>query len=97
MKDKDFRDLLKSVRQAKAIHNGDLKPGRTFKFDPIEVKKIRNSFKVSQPEFAHMIGVSVATLRNWEQGRTYPEGSARALLKVAQKQPKAVLEALHSF
>jgi len=41
-----------------------------------------------------MIGVSVATLRNWEQGRRVPEGPARALLKVASKNPEAVEEAL---
>ncbi|PYV38295.1 MAG: transcriptional regulator, partial [Acidobacteria bacterium] len=48
----------------------------------------------SQAEFALMIGVSVATLKNWEQGRRTPEGPARALLKVAAKNPKAVAEAL---
>jgi putative transcriptional regulator len=41
-----------------------------------------------------MIGVSVATLQNWEQGRRRPEGPAQALLKIAEKNPKAVAEAL---
>ena len=41
-----------------------------------------------------MIGVSVATLQNWEQGRRKPEGPARALLRVAAKNPQAVMEAL---
>jgi putative transcriptional regulator len=41
-----------------------------------------------------MIGVSVSTLRNWEQGRRVPEGPARALLMVAAKNPKAVSDAL---
>jgi putative transcriptional regulator len=41
-----------------------------------------------------MIGVSRATLQNWEQGRREPEGPAKALLKVVEKNPKAVLEAL---
>ena len=50
---------------------------------------------VSQSEFALMIGVSVATLRNWEQGRRTPEGPALALLRVAAKNPRAVAEALH--
>jgi putative transcriptional regulator len=50
---------------------------------------------VSQSEFALMIGVSVATLRNWEQGRRTPEGPALALLRVAIKNPTAVAEALH--
>jgi putative transcriptional regulator len=42
-----------------------------------------------------MIGVSVRTLQNWEQGRRKPDGPAKALLHVASKNPKAVLEALH--
>ena len=96
MKDNDFRDLLRSIDQAREIHKGKRAPSRVFKFKPIEVKKIRDKLHVSQPEFAVMIGVSVATLRNWEQGRTVPEGAARALLKVAAKKPRAVLEALHS-
>ena len=95
MKDNDFQDLLKSIDQAREIHKGKRAPSRVFKFEPIEVKKIRDKLHVSQPEFAVMIGVSVATLRNWEQGRTVPEGAARALLKVAAKKPRAVLEALH--
>ena len=41
-----------------------------------------------------MIGVSVATLQNWEQGRRKPEGPAQALLKIAEKNPRAVAEAL---
>jgi len=51
---------------------------------------------MSQEEFTGMIGVSVATLQNWEQGRRRPEGPARALLRVAAKNPQAVAEALAS-
>ena len=43
-----------------------------------------------------MIGVSVATLRNWEQGRRTPDGPALALLRVAARNPKAVIQALHT-
>jgi putative transcriptional regulator len=43
-----------------------------------------------------MIGVSVRTLQNWEQGRRQPEGPAKALLRIASKNPSAVLEALHT-
>ena len=95
MKDNDFKDLIKSIDQAREIRKGKQKAGRVFKFEPLEVKNIRDKLHVSQPEFALMIGVSVATLRNWEQGRTVPHGAARALLKVAAKKPRAVWEALH--
>jgi putative transcriptional regulator len=48
----------------------------------------------SQSEFALMIGASLSTLQNWEQGRRRPEGPARALLKVAAENPDAIAAAL---
>ena len=96
MKEKDFSVLLKSIDQARAIRAGQRKPSRVMMFDPLEVKAIRKRLHVSQTQFAHLIGVSAATLRNWEQGRTYPDGAARALLKVAAHRPEAVLETLRA-
>lgn len=96
MKDRDFEELLQSVDQARKIHAGRRKPGRIFKFDPVMVKNIRKKLHQSQPEFAHMIGVSVDTLQNWEQGRRRPVGPALALLKVAESRPDVVIKALHS-
>lgn len=95
MKDAAFQDLLTSVRQAGRIRRGTMKPSRTTAFDPADVRAVRAKLGVSQIEFAMMIGVSVATLRNWEQGRRNPDGPALALLRVAAKNPKAVAEALH--
>lgn len=94
MKTQDFSELLKSIDEARAIHAGKRKPNRVITFNPVEVKAIRKRLHVSQVQFATLIGVSAATLRNWEQGRTYPEGAARVLLKVAAHRPDAVLEAL---
>jgi putative transcriptional regulator len=95
MKDNDFKDLLTGIDQVRAIHRGELKPRRVFKFSPVVVKKIRAKLHKSQIEFAHMIGVSVDTLQNWEQGRRKPEGPALALLRIAEASPEAVMEALH--
>ena len=95
MKDAAFRELLTSVRQAGQIRRGRLKPGRVTTFKPADVKAVRAELGQSQEEFALMIGVSVATLRNWEQGRRTPDGPALALLRVAARNPKAVAEALH--
>jgi len=61
---------------------------------PDEVKAIRYKLKQSQSEFATMIGVSVATLQGWEEGRHRPDGPAQALLRVAAKNPKIVARAL---
>ena len=94
MKDKDFNELLESVREAGQILRGEAKPSRQFTFSSEDVRAIRAKLHKSQDEFAIMIGVSVATLRNWEQGRRQPHGPARALLKVAAENPKAVEKAL---
>lgn len=95
MKDTAFQELLTSIRQAGRIRQGTLKPARVTTFRPAAVKSIREKLKASQVEFALMIGVSVATLRNWEQGRRRPDGPALALLRVAARNPHAVAEALH--
>ncbi len=94
MKEKDFQNLVRSVRQAGRIRRGRMKPARVFTFDPADIKSIRLKLGKSQSEFALMIGVSLATLQNWEQGRRVPEGPARALLKVAADNPEAVAHAL---
>lgn len=95
MKDAAFQELMSSVRQAGRIRRGTLKASRTTVFKPEDVKAVRASLGASQSEFALMIGVSVATLQNWEQGRRTPDGPALALLRVAAKNLKAVAEALH--
>jgi len=96
MKQHDFDRLVKSVKQAGAIRRGQLKPGRVTELQAEDVRAIRSKLAKSQEEFALMIGVSVATLQNWEQGRRRPEGPARVLLRVAAKNPQAIVEALAS-
>jgi putative transcriptional regulator len=95
MKDAAFHELLTSVRQAGKIRRGATRRSRVTTFEPADVQAVRAKLGASQAEFALMIGVSVATLRNWEQGRRTPEGPALALLRVAARNPKAVIEALH--
>lgn len=90
-----FDELLKSVKQGGAILRGEMKPSRIFKFDQPDVRSIRDRYGLSQPKFADMLGISVSTLRNWEQGRRKPEGAARILLLVAAKYPETVLEVVH--
>jgi putative transcriptional regulator len=94
MKKAVFDELVQSIKQAGAIHRGEAKPSRRFVFEPEDVKQIREKLHKSQSEFARMIGVSVSTLQNWEQGRRQPEGPARALLMVASKAPHVVAKAL---
>ena len=94
MKDSDYQQLLASVKEAGRIKRGEQRPARKFEVKAEDVKAIRARLNRSQSEFALMIGVSVATLQNWEQGRRQPEGPARALLKVASVNPGAVASAL---
>jgi putative transcriptional regulator len=94
MKKEAFDEMIGSIREAGRILRGEQKPSREFTFAPDDVRAIRAKLRKSQDEFALMIGVSVATLRNWEQGRRQPHGPARALLKVAAENPKAVEKAL---
>jgi putative transcriptional regulator len=95
MNDAAFRDLLKSVKQAGKIRRGERKPSRVSTFRPEDVKTVRARLGQTQEEFALMIGVSLATLRNWEQGRRQPDGPALALLRVTAKNSRAVAAALH--
>jgi len=87
-----FAELMQSVKQGGAIMKRTMKPARTFAFAESEVKKIREQYGLSQDKFAILMGISTATLRNWEQGRRKPEGPARVLLQVAAKHPNALLD-----
>ncbi len=58
-------------------------------------RELRQRLKLSQVDLANRLNVSVDTLRNWEQGKRYPSGSARALLHVLDKAPETVLRVLN--
>lgn len=92
MKKELFDELLESVRQGAAIVKDTAKPARSTVFREAEVKRIREQYGLSQDKFAALMGISVATLRNWEQGRRKPEGPSRILLLVAASHPEAILD-----
>lgn len=78
-------DLLASVRQ--------MKTGKAARVTAIEVSaatEARNRVGMSQSEFAKLLGVSVRTLQDWEQGRREPSGAAKTLLRIASQNPEAV-------
>ena len=60
-----------------------------------DVRSVRDTLGMTQSELSKLLHISVATIRNWEQGRTPPDGAARSLLTVLAREPKAVLRALH--
>ncbi len=97
MKEESFKELLESVKQGGAIIRGEMNPSRVFEFDKINVQSIRKKYGLSQDKFAKLLGISISTLRNWEQGRRKPDGPARILLLVAAKHPEAILDAVHNL
>jgi len=94
MNDELFQELLASVREGGAILRGKQKPAREFRFEEPDVAAIREEYGLSQTKFAALLGISVRTLQNWEQGRRHPHGPAKVLLRVAAKHPRAVLDAV---
>ena len=86
--------LLASIAEARAIARGEMEPARVFTPEPVDVAGIRKSLGLSQDRFARRFGLSAATVRDWEQGRRYPDTPARNLLKVIQYAPETVERAL---
>jgi putative transcriptional regulator len=92
MKKETFNELVTSIEQGGAILRGKKASSRSFRIENPDVTAIRRHLGLTQQKFAELLGISPATLRNWEQGRRRPEGAARVLLCVAAKYPKAVLD-----
>lgn len=96
MKAGDFALLVTSVKQMGRIRRGEHRARRTTRIPPVDIRAIRRKLGCSQSQFALMIGVSVSTLQNWEQGRRRPLRPAQALLRVAAANPRVVAAALAS-
>ena len=92
-----FDQLIESVKQMKEIQRGRRKASRTIRTEDLlsgsapDVAALRGHFGLSQSKFAALLGISVDTLQNWEQGRRRPEGAARVLLRVAAAHPEVFL------
>ena len=89
-----FAELAESIKEAGAIKRGEAKPSRRFEVKPPNVRRIRRRLAASQSRFASMIGVSINTIQNWEQGRCTPTGPARILLVVADRNPDLLIKTL---
>lgn len=88
-----FNDLKESIRQMKAIEQGELAPARVRVVNPEnEVAHARQQLGMTQEAFAKLLDTPVGTVRGWEQGRRQPPPSAKVLMRVATKYPKQVLE-----
>jgi putative transcriptional regulator len=89
-------EILQGMREALAFVNGDASAGKAtvVKIPDVDVSTVREKTKLSQEQFAATFGVSLGTLRGWEQGRRRPEGPARVLLTLIDRDPVAVLRTL---
>lgn len=84
-----MREVLEHAQGKITLEN------RTVEVSAPEVKAIRQRYALSQQDFARIFGISVRTLQQWEQGRRFPQGPAKVLLNVIDKNPQAVWDVLH--
>jgi putative transcriptional regulator len=91
-------ELLASLEQAVTIMEGKIAPGRVHQIDvpEVDVQAARQRLGMSQPAFAAAFGVPLPTLRKWEQHVRRPQGPARVLLRVIEREPEAVRRAISS-
>ncbi|MCX7736599.1 MAG: helix-turn-helix domain-containing protein [Candidatus Kapabacteria bacterium] len=90
MEKEQFEKLVESVREGAKILNNKKKPSRSFKIEPNRIRLIRIKHNLTQDKFAELLGISVGTLKNWEQGRRKPTGPASVLLSIAEKNPDVI-------
>ena len=96
----NIADELVAAMQQAVEHAQGRRKLRTHKlslrFRATHIRKIRERLKLTQPEMAVMLGVTVSGFRKWEQGDREPSGAARMLLRVMEREPEAVVRALKS-
>ncbi|WP_280552963.1 helix-turn-helix domain-containing protein [Halomonas sp. 25-S5] len=80
-------EILEGIRDIQQHNKGKLKLRSTELTPPSPPQEIRLKLKLSQSAFAGLMGVSVRTLQDWEQGRRDPQGPALALLRIAEQHP----------
>lgn len=89
-----FAERVESMNEAGEITRGERAPSREFHIAETDARRIRKASGLSQAKFARLIHVELGTLRNGEQGRRPPTGSAQGLLRAIEKDPRAVLRAI---
>lgn len=91
-----FDEIAEGLREAVSIAKGEADPASYRLHIPpsIDVKAIRQRAGFTQRAFAERFGFALGTLRDWEQGRTNPDGAVRALLLIIDREPEAVERAL---
>ena len=88
-----FSKLVESIDEMKAHRRGEIDlPADRIRFvDEPDPRDVRKALGLNQSDFAHVLGVSIKTVQNWEQGRRSPRGPAKKLLEVAASHPDVLL------
>lgn len=95
MSDRAFSKVMRGFEEAQAYMEGKREGYKVTVPPSVAVKSIRKGLNMTQAAFSDSFGFSLDTVKHWEGGRRTPEVPARAYLLVIQKNPNAVLEALH--
>lgn len=85
-------EILEGIKEIKEHKNGNMQLRVTELSEPSPPKVIRAKLKLSQSAFAGLLGVSMRTLQDWEQGRRVPQGPAVALLRIAEQHPEIFVQ-----
>ncbi|RMD95987.1 MAG: helix-turn-helix domain-containing protein [Bacteroidetes bacterium] len=91
---KAYNDIREGLDDAIAHAKGKKHKAKEHRMEAIDVKAIREKTGMSQQRFCATFGISIGTLRHWEQGLRSPRGAARVLLRVVEHNPRAVMKAI---
>jgi putative transcriptional regulator len=93
MSDRDIgMEILEGVKEIKAYKAGKIALKTRELKEPSSPKAIRIKLNLSQAAFAGLMGVSLRTVQDWEQGRRAPSGPAKSLLRIAEQHPEVFVE-----
>lgn len=85
------QEILEGIQEIKKFKTGEGNLVTRKLMEPAPVEVIRSKLNLSQAAFAGLMGVSVRTVQDWEQGRRKPSGPAEALLRIAEQRPEVFL------
>ena len=90
-------ELIASLKEGMAILRGDVQPARLYPAaSVVDVRAIRSKLGLTQQAFAKRYGFGLATIRDWEQGRSQPDQAGRSYLLVIEREPETVWRALEA-
>ncbi len=85
-------EILEGIKEIKAYKAGKINLRRRELKEPASPQVIRKKLNLSQSAFAGLMGVSLRTVQDWEQGRRQPSGPAKSLLRIAEQHPEVFRE-----